>query len=178
MKGIVFTEFLELVENKFGFEISDKIVNSIDSETNGVYTAIGTYSHTEMVNLVIALSKETDISVDDLLYAYGKHFFYILNSSYPKLINKHKSLFTFFESIENHIHVEVKKLYPDAELPTINTSIISKKEMHLEYISERCLGKFAHGLLESASVHFDKVSSISILKKNQSGSEVTFKIQL
>lgn len=178
MKGIVFTEFLELVEDKFGFYVSDKIVSSIDSETDGVYTAVGTYSHTEMVDLVVALSKETNVSVDDLLYTYGKHFFYVLNSNYPQLIEKHESLFSFFESIENHIHVEVKKLYPDAELPTIKTKIISENEMHLQYISERCLGKFAHGLLESASVHFEKVSSISILNKNESGSDVTFKITL
>ena len=30
MKGIVFTEFFEMVEEKFGFEIADRLVNETD----------------------------------------------------------------------------------------------------------------------------------------------------
>ena len=52
MKGIVFTEFLELVEDKFGLEMVDKIISEAQLESNGTYTTIGTYSFSEMLQLL------------------------------------------------------------------------------------------------------------------------------
>ena len=51
MKGIVFTEFLELVEDKFGLETVDEIIQKSDLESNGIYTSIGTYKFSEMLNI-------------------------------------------------------------------------------------------------------------------------------
>jgi acyl carrier protein len=66
MKGIVFTEFLDLVEDKFGLEMVDTILSNSDLPSNGVYTAVGTYSFAEMVSLLTNLNKETGIAIDDL----------------------------------------------------------------------------------------------------------------
>ncbi|MFT4982342.1 MAG: hypothetical protein ACI9UR_002213, partial [Bacteroidia bacterium] len=41
MKGIVFTEFLELVEDKFGLEVVNQIIDGCELETDGVYTSVG-----------------------------------------------------------------------------------------------------------------------------------------
>jgi len=75
MKGIVFTEFLELVENKFGLEMLDAIIEASNLESEGVYTRIGTYNFSEMLSLLTNLSERTSISIDDLLLVYGEHFF-------------------------------------------------------------------------------------------------------
>ncbi len=56
MKGIVFTEFIEMVESKFGFDMMDDIIESANLPSGGIYTAVGTYDHTEMVQLVIEIS--------------------------------------------------------------------------------------------------------------------------
>ncbi len=74
MKGIVFTEFLEMVEQKFGISLADKIVQQPNIDFDS-YTAVGSYPHGQMVNLVINLSKETGIPVPDLLKTYGHHLF-------------------------------------------------------------------------------------------------------
>ncbi|MBT6440017.1 MAG: hypothetical protein HOK72_09965, partial [Flavobacteriales bacterium] len=52
MKGVVFTEFLELVEKEFGLEIVQRIIDECDLATGGVYTSVGTYSHKEMFKMV------------------------------------------------------------------------------------------------------------------------------
>jgi hypothetical protein len=52
MKGIVFTEFLELVENEFGLEVVQQIIDECELETDGIYTSVGTYSHKDMFNMV------------------------------------------------------------------------------------------------------------------------------
>ena len=70
MKGMTFTEFLELVEEKFGLAMVDKIINQSNLESNGIYTSVGTYEFSEMLQLITHLSENTDISVDDLLLVY------------------------------------------------------------------------------------------------------------
>ena len=118
MKGIVFTEFLDLVEDKFGLEMVDKIISQSKLESEGIYTSIGTYSFSEMLQLLQNLSSNTGISTDNLLLVYAEHFFSVLKDSYPGLLDSYKDPIEMIASIENHIHVEVRKIYPDAELPT------------------------------------------------------------
>jgi len=129
MKGIVFTEFLELVEDKFGLEMVDQLIQESDLESKGIYTAVGTYEFGEMLSLVSNLSKNTAITVDELLCVYGEHFFDVLKRDYPQFIALYNDPLEMLSSIENHIHVEVRKIYPDAELPTFE--IIEKKENSL-----------------------------------------------
>ena len=42
MKGIVFTEFLEMVEAQFGLDTVDAIIENSDLPSRGAYTAVGT----------------------------------------------------------------------------------------------------------------------------------------
>jgi hypothetical protein len=56
MKGVVFTEFLEMVEGRFGLAMADRIIEAAQLPSSGAYTAVGTYDYTEMVHLVNALS--------------------------------------------------------------------------------------------------------------------------
>ena len=86
MKGIVFTEFLDLVEEKFGLEMVDHIITKSELESQGIYTSIGTYSFSEMLQLLTHLSAKTDLSIDQLLLTYGEHFFGVIEVSYPCLL--------------------------------------------------------------------------------------------
>ena len=43
MKGIIFTEFITIVETQFGLEISQKMFDHANDA--GVYTAVGSYDH-------------------------------------------------------------------------------------------------------------------------------------
>ena len=68
MKGIVFTEFLDLVEDKFGLEMVDKIIQSSDLESGGIYTSVGTYKFSEMLQLVEWIYKfENDVAYSKLI---------------------------------------------------------------------------------------------------------------
>jgi|TARA_B110000908_G_scaffold27527_1_gene32300 hypothetical protein len=49
MKGIIFTEFLDLVEEKFGLGMVDKIIYQSNLASEGIYTSIGTYNFSEML---------------------------------------------------------------------------------------------------------------------------------
>lgn len=75
MKGVVFTAFLEMVESQYTANMVDDIIDDCHLPSGGAYTAVGTYPHEEMVDLVVALSKRSGIPIPDLLRAYGQHLF-------------------------------------------------------------------------------------------------------
>lgn len=161
MKGIVFTEFLEMVEAKFGFEVVDGMISESGIAGGGVFAATGTYAHQDLVAMVGALSRRTGVAAEALVHAYGKHLFGRLASSFPQYVRSAKSLFGFVESIDGYIHVEVKKIYPDAELPRFVSRLSEDgKVLELEYRSPRRFDALAHGLLEAAVEHFGEAVTV------------------
>ena len=176
MKGIVFTEFLELVESKFGLATVNEIIEKSDLKSDGVYTSIGTYDFSEMLSLITNLSKKTNITIHDLLYTYGLHFFSVLEKSYPKIISNYKSPIELLSSIDSHIHVQVRKIYPDAELPKFEIMNQTQKSITLVYTSSRSMYAFALGLIEKTFHHYHKNASISYDLINNDGSMVKFVI--
>ena len=174
MKGIVFTEFLDLVEDKFGLEMVDHIITNSDLESEGVYTSVGTYKFSEMLQLLQHLSAKTDISIDDLLLVYAEHFFSVLEDSYPGLLATYKDPIEMISSIENHIHVEVRKIYPDAELPTFEVIEKTEKSLIMIYKSSRAMHHFGLGLMNKTFEHFNSTATIVLEKIKADGTEVKF----
>lgn len=174
MKGIVFTEFLELVETKFGLEMVDKIINQSNLESNGIYTSVGTYKFSEMLQLLQHLSSDTNISIDNLLLVYAEHFFAVLAQSYPALIDSYKDPIEMLASIENHIHIEVKKIYPDAELPSFEIIEKTNNSLIMIYKSSRAMHHFGLGLMNKTFEHFNSSAIIELEKIKEDGTEVKF----
>ncbi len=174
MKGIVFTEFLDLVEDKFGLEMVDKIINESQLDSEGVYTSVGTYKFSEMLQLLQHLSSNTNISIDDLLLVYAEHFFAVLAKSYPGLIDSYKDPIEMLASIENHIHIEVRKIYPDAELPTFQVLEKTENSLVMIYKSSRAMHHFGLGLMNKTFEHFNSTATIILEKIKEDGTEVKF----
>lgn len=174
MKGIVFTEFLDLVEDKFGLEMVDKIISQSTLESEGIYTSIGTYSFSEMLQLLENLSGNTAISIDDLLLVYAEHFFGVIEKSYPGLLATYKNPIEMLASIEDHIHIEVRKIYPEAELPTFVIKDRKDKSLVMIYKSSRAMHHFGLGLMNKTFEHFNATATIVLEKIKEDGTEVKF----
>ena len=154
MKGIVFREFIAMVESRYSVEIADRIITRSDLSSGGAYTSVGTYPHEEMVDLVTHLSEATSISVPDLLHHFGKHLFERFSVIHPEYVKTHESAFELLRRLDGHIHVEVRKLYIDAELPAFDYEDLGDGEMVFIYRSRRKLADFAHGLIQGCIDHF------------------------
>jgi hypothetical protein len=176
MKGIVFTEFLSLVEDKFGLETVDEIIQKSDLPSKGIYTSIGTYNFSEMLSLLLHLSEKTSLSIDELLYTYAEHFFGVLVGTYGELLNRYKDPIEMLASIENHIHVEVRKIYPDAELPTFTVLEKTDNKLVLEYMSSRAMYSFGLGLMHKTFEHFGQKAEITLDKIKSDGTKVNYTI--
>ncbi|TAF32141.1 MAG: hypothetical protein EAZ57_09930 [Cytophagales bacterium] len=154
MKGVVFTEFLELIENKFGYDMVDIVIESAKLPHNGIYTSGGTYPHAEMISLVMALSQEAQVAVPDLLVMYGEHLFARLIGMYPHLADGCNDPLDFMARVDNYIHVEVRKLYPDAELPKFMTVEKRPDLLVLDYVSSRGMQDLGLGLMKGCANFF------------------------
>lgn len=159
MKGVVFTEFMEFVEGKYGFDAVDAMIEN--SGLSGVYTQAGNYPFEEILGLVLALCKEENVELANVVESYGVHLFPILVSLYPH-IDTFTSSFDIISHVDNIIHPEVQKLYPDANLPSFKTIEHSTNKIVLEYISNKPLHNLAKGLMLGAAAYYKENITVTI----------------
>jgi len=156
MKGIVFTEFFEMVEEKLGFELVDRLLEQTELATGGSYTTIGTYDHKELLALVGNLHRLTGTPVNDLLVTYGQYLFPKIIPIAPETASQFHNCFELLAAVDSIIHVEVQKLYPDAELPKFDVIKQTEKEMQLTYTSCRPFAYLAKGLIMGCAQHYNE----------------------
>lgn len=154
MKGIVFTEFMELVEARMGLGMLDRIITEARLPNDGAYTSVGTYDHAELVRLVQALSNASGTGVPQLIHMFGEHLFQRFSVSYKPLFAEAHGAFDFLCRVDDVIHVEVRKLYPDAELPSLACERPSADRLVMHYSSPRGFGDLAEGLIAGCIKHF------------------------
>ncbi|MGE0492811.1 MAG: heme NO-binding domain-containing protein [Vulcanimicrobiota bacterium] len=164
MKGIVFTEFLEMVEEKMGADTADQILDECELESGGVYTSLGTYDHQEMVRMVVKLSEISSTPVPDLLKVFGHHLMGRFAVAYPTFFEGATSSFDVLNRVEDYIHVEVRKLYPDAELPSFAIERPAPDKLIMTYKSSRPFADLAEGLIKGCVDHFSE--NIQIARHN------------
>ena len=153
MKGVVFTEFLELVDSKFGMAVTDQVMSKGCPFQRG-FTSVGTYDYRDLLAMVNELSNQTSTSSAMLIRVFGKHLFQVFLSSYPDAFCNVSTTYELLLNVEDTIHVEVRKLYPDAELPTFTFDSTNPKCLLMEYQSTRPFAELAGGLIDASIEHF------------------------
>jgi hypothetical protein len=162
MKGIVFTEFLEMVEEKFSPDMADRIIDGAELESGGAYTTVGTYDHQEMIALVTCLSRETGTPASDLIRTFGEHLFQRFRHLFPNYFEGLPSAFDFLRRVEDYVHIEVRKLYPEAELPTFACEMPRPDQLSMTYRSSRPFAALAEGLIRGCVAHYGEPIEVDI----------------
>ena len=154
MRGVIFTEFIQLVAEKFGVVMADEVLSTPGLTDGGAYTSVGQYPHTEMLSMVGALAERSGIPASDLCKVFGEWLFPKLARAFDFSVKSHSDAFTFLSSLDGLIHVEVKKLHPDAELPQVPVVHMDDRELVMEYRSKRPFADVAEGLLRGTLAWF------------------------
>lgn len=176
MKGVVFTEFLELVESQFGFDVADRVVTK-SCPFHRAYISVGTYDHSELLAMVQQLSDEANAPVPDLVHAFGGHLFQSFLKSFPGAFHGVNSTKELLLRVENTIHKEVMKLHSDAELPTFRFSETDDC-FQVEYQSRRPFAILALGLIDASIQHFgESLRSEMIMLEGDPGTHALFRLR-
>ena len=178
MKGFIFTNFIEFVETNHGLEMVDEMITNCNLPSQGIYSSFSSYEFDELVSLLTFVSQKTNVNPEILLEKFGVFVF-------PYLIGKHSYIIENFDNpidliggIENHIHIEVKKLYNDADLPTFRVVEKTTKKLTIIYNSSKGLTFFAIGLMKETLNHFNVNGSITIDKSFDATMGVKFIIDV
>ncbi len=167
MKGVIFTELLAMAEASLAPEIIEEVIEAAQLPSGGAYTSVGTYDFSEMQALVTAFAERLHTTPEELTQAFGKHLFAAFQGSHANFLTNIDGTYDLLRRIEDEIHVEVRKLYPQAELPTFSCSEPILGDMILEYRSSRGLSHLAAGLIDASIDHFHE--SITYTSKDLSG---------
>ena len=177
MLGVVFTEFVEMVEDQFSMEMADTILESSQLASGGSYTAVGSYDSGEILALVTALSEASGEPIPDLVRSFGRHLFGRLVLGHPVVVKNLHSSLDLLVGVERHIHTEVRKLYPNAELPSFHVERHDSERITMHYDSTRPLAGLALGLIEGCADHFQETLEIDHIDTSDgSGCSATFHI--
>ncbi len=148
MKGVVFTELFDFVEESFDPVFLQESIEASKVPSKGVYTATGTYPACEIGALVTSFSDKSGLSIPDLMKAYGRHLFARFNDMYPEFFEGVEDAFSFLVHVEDVIHGEVRKLHADAELPRFEFPVRTDTHLQIIYRSSRHFGDLCEGLIQ------------------------------
>jgi hypothetical protein len=172
MKGIVFTELLDMVEAIHGPAELEGLLEDTALPHGGAYTSVGTYPAQEMVALVQTLSRRSGVSVEGLLQAFGNHLFGRFYERFPQMMDRSPDALTFLMGIEVLVHAEVRKLYPDAQLPLFETQRLGPDAIRMDYSSFHDFSALAQGLIQGCAAHYKRPLAVSRTPARQIGDRV------
>lgn len=149
-----------MVEARYSPAFLENLIDAAALPSKGVYTAVGTYPPAEMFSLVTALSDTTGVPIPALLRLYGEYLFSSFELKYSHVFAEAKTAFDFLAAVEAHIHKEVIKLYPDAELPSFTVEAHEPAFFSMIYSSKRPLADLCEGLIIGCLKHFNETAEI------------------
>jgi hypothetical protein len=184
VKGIVFTEFLDLVEEKFGLEMVDKIISQSSLESEGIYTSIGTYSFYEMLQLLNSLNKYKGLSIINLLRVYAKQIFSVMHLIYPEMLTRYKDPIEMIAAMNHHI----EKIFTEKDalpierigeksfsgLPQFIVKEKTEYSLIINYKSDRSMHYFWLGFMHEIFEYFNATATIVLEKIKKDGTEIKF----
>lgn len=176
MKGVIFTEFIEMLELQQSPTFVDDLLDSSDLQSGGAYTAVGTYDARELTVLVQATAVRLGITEQQVFRDYGRVLFARLAALYPQFVEGHAGTFSFLERLSWLHYSEVVKLYPDGQVPEfeVTRGRDDGAVMTIVYRSPRYLGDLAEGLLRGVVDYFGESITITRDDLRPDGSLVQF----
>ena len=182
MKGILYTELLKHIENNHGQVMVDKVLDAAESsthlQTSGAYTSVGNYPHSEFLALLNAYASLTNRTVQIVLDSFAIDVMAVFHASHPEFFTECKDFFEFARSINDHIHVEVRKLYDDANPPELIHRELDDNSLRIDYSSHRPFAALVPALLGAATRYFDGSYTVETIDTDDAGLTGSFAISI
>lgn len=153
MKGVVFNVFESFVDETFGEDAFDALVAQCPLHTREPFVGPGTYPDADLIALVTKACTVHGLEPEAALRVFGAYLFGALAARYPGFLEG-KEAKTFLLSVHDVIHVEVRKLYPEAVTPSFTYEDTGPDTLTMRYTSERKLCHLMEGLLAGTAEHF------------------------
>jgi len=175
MKGIIYAELLGFLDEKGGPSFTEQVLAGAELPHGGAFSRVSLYPWEQAVQVVTSASRISGADANGLCEEFGRFLFGRFTVLYTEIVNRYPTAEGMLDHVENHIHEEVKVLYPDAVPPTVS----SHKEgdgFVVEYKSHRPFAFIAFGLVQGCMEHFGDNRSINWVNPDPTGKTAHFRI--
>ena len=176
MKGIIYSELVGFLDLKGGPSFTEEVLEGAQLPHGGAFSRVSLYPWEQAVQVVTSASKISGADANDLCEEFGKFLFDRFTVLYTEIVERYRTAEGMLAHVEDHIHEEVRVLYPDAEPPQVS----SRKEgdgFVVEYSSHRPFAHIAFGLVQGCMKHFGDKRSIEWVDRDPTGKTAYFRIQ-
>lgn len=169
MRGVVVVGLEDYVQNTYSLATWQAILESTGHE-DLIITVSDFYPDEAAIAIVAAAAEATDTDLAVFIEDFGKYLFGTLKQYYDFVIAGMDSLDQLLHSLEEVIHPQVKKMHPDAVVPSFRVE--NKHNGWLVYYkSQRQLYPLAIGLIYGAADHFNESIHIEYANSMMDGHE-------
>ena len=172
MKGVIFTEFLDMVEGRFSLRTLDTMLTQSRVRSAGAYTAVGTYDHRELHALVHQLSLLVGQAADVILEEFGRYLFAHLVARYPTLVKPYHDTFAVLANLGSLQSAPIPQPAPCPAHVRFTHQLLDGHSLRLRYDASSGLAALAHGLLQGCAEFFGE--QIRIERNDSSDGQTCF----
>lgn len=155
MKGIIFNIAEKFIADRFGEEKLEQILSACELETIEPFVGPGTYPDSDLMEIVHTAAEKVGLPMPEFMKQMGHFTFFKLAERYPNFVAPYSNPKDFLMTVDNVIHVEVRKLYRDTQLPIFQYSEPSENELVITYYSKRKMYDLMEGLINGVAEHFN-----------------------
>ena len=157
MKGEIFRIFESFIIERWSESVFEKIyANSKEELTTKVpFVGPGTYPDQDFFTLVRHALPQLGVDGQSAVRAFGRFLFPQLLKRLPPTLVTATHPRDLLKSLDSVVHVEVRKIYPDATPPRFSYVEPSDNRLMLRYQSKRRLYDLVDGLLDALGAHFN-----------------------
>jgi hypothetical protein len=159
MQGVIFNLAEQVVTDAHGADLWDDVLEAAGVE--GAYTSLGSYPDAEFDALVTALVLRLGVDPTAVVRQVGEGAMPLLAQRYPQFFAAHSCTRSFLLTLNDIIHPEVRKLYPDADVPEFTFQVRDQDVLVVEYFSRRKLCSLAAGFVHGAAAHYGERVNLS-----------------
>lgn len=180
MLGLVFTELTGFIERHHSEDVVDEVLEAIGFDHDGAWTAVGNYPHEEALSVIVRAAEVLDEDPNAMVVHFGRELFGRFKELYPNFFGDVTTALDFLERVEDHIHMEVRKLYSEARTPRISTQreqLPEGESIHVDYSSHRPMALLAQGLIEGCIEEYGGEYVIERLDASEDGRNARFHVR-
>ena len=157
MKGVLFNVIEEVVESAMSPDEWDDVIEA--AGVSGAYTSLGNYPDADLDAIVRAVGAAAGLSIDDTLRLAGRLGFERLAARAPSQLARCATWRDVLTTLDDIIHPEVLKAYPDAELPQFDV-VSAGDDITMRYTSARRMCALADGLIVGCGTWYGSVLTV------------------
>lgn len=155
MKGVIFNLLEDFVTTTWGEVAYEEILARCPVHTRGPHVGPSTYPDADLMAIVGAACARLGVTTDQALHAFGAFATAPLIARLPRELIPFDHPRDLLKAVDDVIHLEVRKLFRDAEPPRITHHDDGDPDrLTLYYASRRQLCPLLTGLLDGAARHY------------------------